>query len=49
MKWFKKSLDIPEWEYEAQNADALSVIQPWGEINTRSALCVEWPADYYAV
>ncbi len=31
MKWFKKSLDIPEWEYEAQNADALSVIQPWGK------------------
>ena len=31
MKWFKKSLDIPEWEYEAQNADALSIIQPWGK------------------
>ena len=28
MKWFKKTLDIPEWEYDPANAMALDIIQP---------------------
>lgn len=33
MKWFQRApeMAIPEWEYESQNADALSIIQPWGK------------------